>query len=618
MTKSNPLWVNLSIYGLMLGTCLVLYGNVLNAEFVYDDAVFRDDPMLHVSSLGQTLDILFSSEAWRRVGQVTFAINFFLGGLNPYGYHLFNILIHSLTGFLLFSVTLKILSLPPFREKWKDSAKAIALMGTMIWLVHPLQIMAVTYTVQRFASLAALFFLLSFFSYLNARVKHGRKSLLWYGLSLFCALLAFGSKENSVVLPLVILLFEILFFSRQPIRQNKRKLIIWASVIGAFLLFMTLVYMGPNIKSQIMNNSIGKGWHPYERLITQFRVIILYITLLIWPDPSRLNVDYDFSLSKGLFSPPSTFLSLLLLTAIVLFAFYRARKNPLLSFSILWFFINLSVESSFLPLDLVYEHRLYLPSMGPILLFSGFVCSMKRPHLRKTGIATGILFMMLLAFWTRERNVVWRDSVTLWEDNVAKSPNRARVHGNLGKAYLDAGKYEKARVEFEKTLQLNPTFLGAYNNLATIYIDHYRHYEMARQYLQEAIRRNPNYPSAYLNLGVVHLQLRELEAATRAFRKFLKLEPKNLLGHYNLAAAYFNLKQYAKAILILQRGIDLWSRSDKLYALLGASYFHEKEYENADLALSRALRLNATNGLAAHYMEKIQNRQRLSMAKNKR
>lgn len=600
------MWFRLSVYLLMLGTSFILYANILKAGFVYDDVVFKENPAIHITHLGQILEIFLDPHQWRRVGQATFALNFYVGGLKPFGYHVFNIFIHALNGFLLFLVTSNTLSLPSFREEWKDRAVTTALLGAMIWLVHPVQIMAVTYTVQRFTSLSALFFLLSLYFYIRGRLSRRGRRIGMYSICTFFAILAFGSKENSAVLPLVIFLYEVLFFTDESRKKNRRRLLFGAAVTGGLIILLALIYMGPDLGTTIMNNSAGKGWHPYERFITQFRVIILYITLLIWPNPARLNVDYDFSLSKGLFSPPSTFLSLVLLAGIIAFAIIRFRKNPLISFALLWFFVNLAIESSFLPLDLVYEHRLYLPSMGPIMLFSGWICSIRKQQLKKAGISLTIVFMLVLACWTRQRNVVWQDPVRLWEDNVSKSPKRARVYGNLGKAFLDKGKYEKARFAFEKTIALDPTFLGAYNNLATIHIDHFRQYKKAREYLHEAIRRNPDYPSPYLNLGVIHLQLRELDQAIQAFQKLLELDPENLLGHYNLAAAYFNLKKYDQAISILQRGIDLWPRSARLYALLGVTYYHKKDGLRSQEALSQALQLDPYNKMAGGYMEKLQ------------
>ncbi len=605
LSRSNYEWLYLPVYLLIFGTSLLLYSNILTAEFVYDDVVFRDNPKVHVTRLGQIFDIIIEPESWRRVGLATFALNFYLGGLDPFGYHLVNVFIHSLNGFLLFLVTLKTLTLPSLQRKWEDRAFATALLGTMVWLVHPVQIMAVTYTVQRFASLSALFSLLSLFFYILGRQRSGWSRAWPLGLCASGAVMAFGSKENSAVFPFVILLYEFLFFTDKSHKGNRKRLLWWAAAIVGLLILLAFVYMGPEMATKIMEDSRNRGWHPYERCITQFRVIVLYITLLIWPNPVRLNVDYDFPLSTGLFSPPSTFISLILLAVLVAFAVARARRNPLLSFAILWFFLNLAIESSFLPLDLVYEHRLYLPSMGPVMLFAGWILSIKHQRLKRAAMAATAVFMVVLAYWTHERNVVWKNPVSLWEDNAAKSPNRARVHGNLGKAYLDKREYEKARIEFEKTIALDPTFLGAYDNLAVIYIDNLREYEKARKYLIEAIERNPDYPSPYLNLGVIHLHMRELPQAVQAFEKVLKLDPESRLGHFNLAAAHFNLKDYDKAVAILNSGISIWPQSANLYALLGATHFHKGDSQKAKVALTQALGLDPSNGMARHYIRKL-------------
>lgn len=200
---------------------------------------------------------------------------------------------------------------------------------------------------------------------------------------------------------------------------------------------------------------------------------------------------------------------------------------------------------------------------------------------------------------------MWQDPVTLWEDNVKKSPNRARVHGNLGKAYLDKGQYEKARLKFEKVIKLDSRLLGAYDNLATIYIDHFRQYDRARAYLNEAIRRNPDYPSPYLNLGVINLHLRQLPEAIINFKKVLELDPENHLGHFNLAAAYFNLRNYEEAVSIIKKGINIWPGSSKLYGLLGVTWYHKGERAKAEAALTRALDLDPSNGMAESYMKKL-------------
>ena len=604
-TKSVSVMFCLGALLLITVTGFLIYSNIFNAAFVYDDVVFRDNPKVHISRLGQLLDILFDWEVWRRVGFITFAFNFYLDGLNPFGYHLFNVIIHSLTGFVLFTVALKTLSLPTVSYKWKAQAPKIALFGSLIWLVHPIQTMAVSYTVQRFASLAALFFLLSILFYIQGRLSLSKNRFLMYVLSFLSGLAALGSKQNAAMLPFIILLYEFYFFMDLSLAENKRKLLFGLVITGLLGVFFVILFTEPGFITKAVSDTVtAKGWTPYERLLTELRVVVLYISLLIYPHPSRLNVDYDFPLSKGLFDPPTTIFSLILLAGLLALTIYRARKNPLFSFAMLWFFANLFIECTVYGLDLVYEHRLYLPSIGPFIIFAGFIYSLKHPKL-KVCIALSVLVILGLSYWTYERNRVWQDPVTLWEDNVKKSPNRARVHGNLGKAYLDKGEYDKARFEFEKVIELDPTLLGAYDNLAKIHIDHLKQYGKAREYLLEAIKRNPDYPSPYLNLGVINLHLRELPEAITNFNKALELDPENHLGHFNLAAAYFNLRDYEKAVSTLKKGISIWPRSSKLYGLLGVTFYHKEGRANAKKALTRALDLNPANGMALYYMKKI-------------
>jgi hypothetical protein len=110
-----------------------------------------------------------------------------------------------------------------------------------------------------------------------------------------------------------------------------------------------------------------------ERVLTQFRIILYYVTLLLYPHPSRLNLDYDFPISKTILDPPTTLISMLIVAGLIGYSIWTAKKRPMISFCILWYFGNLVIESSIFPLEMVYEHRLYLPAVGPFILFSLFV-----------------------------------------------------------------------------------------------------------------------------------------------------------------------------------------------------------------------------------------------------
>jgi tetratricopeptide (TPR) repeat protein len=570
---------------------------------VFDDVIIRDNPSIHVNRFSQIFSIFFDPDSSRRIGLMSFAINFYFSGMNPAGYKITNVIIHLLNGYILFLLIYITLNGTDSGDNHKNKAYLISLAGTLLWIVHPLNTQAVTYVIQRFTSLASLFFMLSLLLYVKGRLSGSRNRYTHYGLAFIAALFAFGSKQTAATLPVMILLYEICFFKSITLELNK-KTIQFSSVILIIVIVISLIFLSVNQDEGIMERFTQRGITPVERLLTESRVIILYISLIVYPNPGRLNVDYDFQKSTGLFSPPTTILSILIIIALLILAVLMINRNMFIAFSIFWFFGNLVIESTIIPLDLVYEHRLYTPTMMPLALVAGFLISRNLPW-KWPALGLYTIGILLFSFWTYQRNFIWMTPITLWEDNIKKSPNKARVHGNLGKAYLDNNMNEKALTHFEYMLKLDPSQLGAYDNIATIYINHYKDFDRAKQYLLEALRQNPDYPSPYLNLGVINLRLKQLPEAVKNFEKVLELDPTNALGYYNLAAAQFNLRDYAEAIQTLRKGLNIWPLNAQLYSLLGLTYFEKQDFGNSEFNLRKALSIDPENGMARMYMQKL-------------
>lgn len=613
--RQYPLWTYAAVFILLAVVSFVLYYKILHAPFVFDDTInIRDKAGVHVKTISELFGVFFDETIEkRRIGYFTFALNFLISGLDTFGYHLTNVLIHILSGCLIFWLVLITLTLPNTErasifEKTGNNGRSLifvlAFFAALIWLVHPVQTQAVSYIVQRFASLAALFFLSSFAFYIAGRLRTGKYKYVLFAASALCGILAMGVKQNTAVLPFLIFVYELYFFHDSPWDTLKKR---WAMGAGLliFLASITLLYLGPGLWTILKEGFELRPFTMTERLITESRVILYYLSLIVLPLPSRLNVDYDFAFSKSIFDPLTTFLSIILIVGVLIFALARAKKQPLLSFSILWFFGHLVIESSILPLDLVHEHRLYLASLGPITLITAFVILKTRT--RNMYAAPVILALIVIVFgvWTYERNEVWTSPVKLWTDCADKSPNKARVHGNLGKALLDAGRYKAAAREFETSLRLDPSLLGAYNNLAVIYIDHLKQYDKAAKHLHEAIKRNPSYPSAYLNLGVIALNKRQILKAIPYFQKTLALDPKNLGAHYNLAACYVNLRDFAQALKVLNQGLALWPASHRLYLLRGRVHHMAGERNKARIDLKKAYSLAPSNPEVRHYFHAL-------------
>ncbi|MBW2201511.1 MAG: hypothetical protein JRF71_11885, partial [Deltaproteobacteria bacterium] len=456
-----------SIVLLFVAPVALIYSNILEAPFVLDDTVrIQDNPHIRMTDLSikEIVKAGWNKESAskRPIGNMSFALNYYFHQYNLKGYHVVNIIIHIFAGFFLFlfiKTTLSILSI----ESKCDHPTLIAFFSALIWLVHPVQTQSVTYIVQRLNSLAAMFYVLSFWLYVKGRLaqkknasnSHPKKSskgdpqpatwnhFLWFAGSVLAWILALGCKQNAATLPFFIVLYEWYFFQNLHKQWFKRHLKYFLGIFILFL-FISLIYMGSDPWEKI--SSIGdyakNEFTIKERALSQFRVVIYYLSLIVFPHPSRLNLDYDFPLSHSLIDPITTLLSLCIIVGLLGLAIYMAKKERVLSFCILWFLGNLVIESSVIPLAIIFEHRLYLPSMLVCLMVVIWIFRLLNQ--KWLGVALLCAVAMLFSFWTYERNSVWIDKVTLWKDCVQKSPNKARPHYNLGKALVARNRLSEA------------------------------------------------------------------------------------------------------------------------------------------------------------------------------
>ncbi len=366
---------------------LLVYSNTFHASFHFDDTPNIVENY-QIRNLANSLDIL---RGQRGVSMLTFAVNYAIGGLNVVGYHIVNLSIHianSILVYFLIFITLSRIS--ALREK----GKRIALFTALLFSVHPVQTQAVTYIVQRMEVLASMFMLIGLLLFIKgAGAERTSTRILFYGTVAISYILGFYSKEIAITLPAIIFLYDYCFIANGDIKKLVSRLPVYA-ILFAILAFLVTRTLGGLQETPGVSGGASAGFGVQsitakEYLFTQFNVILYYITLLFVP--INQNLDYDFPISKGLFDipqvkegtvlnypiPPS-FVSLIILLAIVGFAVYLLLKRKtvngqrsLIAFFILWFFIILSPTSSFIPIiDVIFEHRLYLASVGFFVLFS--------------------------------------------------------------------------------------------------------------------------------------------------------------------------------------------------------------------------------------------------------
>ncbi len=468
----------------------LVYSNTFNVPFIFDD-------MSNIVKNTAVKDFRYviDTSTTRFIGFLTFAMNYKLHGLGVTGYHIFNLIVHIFNALLIYALLTLTFKTPYFSgHSQKDvstthySRNLIALFTALFFVSHPVQTQAVTYIVQRFASLATMFYLLSLVSYSKARLilQKGQptgKSLLWYGVSFCSAVLAMKTKEMSFTLPVVIVLYEFMFL-KGTIKM--RALYLIPLLLTMLIIPLTLVGINKPLgdiigdMSEITKQTNIPRW---DYLFTQFRVIVTYIRLLFFP--INQNLDYDFPIFHS-FSDSSVFLSFIFLMIIFVFSiylFYRSKSIDsedryelrLISFGILWFFITLSVESSIIPIaDVIFEHRIYLPSAGFFIAFITSIILVRNrlktamPMVGRAIIPILVLIALVFSGAAYARNGVWQSSIRLWEDVVKKSPLKGRCHSNLGSSYGKQGRLEEAIGEIQTALNLNPNHAEARKYLEII------------------------------------------------------------------------------------------------------------------------------------------------------
>mgnify|MGYP001444998034 CR=1 FL=1 len=502
------------------------YLNSLDGAFVFDDSRFYNNPaaQLETFSLPGLVHAVRGMEpATRPVANLTFVLNYLAGGFSVRGYHLVNLGIHVTAGILLYFLLKTLLTLPILQGR-RLMPGEIAFASALLWMVHPLQTQAVSYIVQRMTSLAALFFILSFLLYARGRMTgNPDRRFLLMGGSILSWVLAMGSKEIAVTLPLFILLYEWFFLRdlRTDWMGNHKKYLVG---VGILLLAVSLLYLGDTPWATFADGYATREFTPGQRVLTECRVIFFYLGLLAFPLPGRLSIEHDFVPSASLLDPMSTLLSIAAILVLLAITIRGAKQYRFEAFCILWFMGNHLVEGTILPLELVFEHRNYLPSM---MLIPLGVLGLSHLIANRTVLAVLLCALVaLFSFWTYQRNFVWQDELSLWQNSIEKAPGSARAHNNLGVALESVGKLDEAMFHYRETLRLDPGYVAAYYNLGSV-LKLRDKISQAIPYYRQAVLLKPDDAVMRMGLADAYLVQGRYEEARTEYLQALRLEPGN-------------------------------------------------------------------------------------------
>ncbi len=499
----------------LLAIVVFAYWNTLGHAFVFDDAtLITQNPQVTQLQWGQML----GRSGYRPVRTFTYALNYLVGGLDPWGYHLFNLLLHGLNAILVYLLFW-----------WLSQSTWLAFAGALLWAVHPAQTAAVAWVSGRKDLLALFFLLLGSLAYIAYRRCRGGKML---GAILACFALATLSKEVALVFPALWLLLEMHLdaverrTSGQPARSFTAALTApfrRSPLLAALVCILTAGFVYYAIVVVGASRKVGFWGGTYlNNLGTSFKLFVHYLKLAVFPYP--LIADYTggvFPVSRG-FSEAATIASLLATIAFVAVAVWIYRRDSLATLAMLWFLAALLPILQIIPFhELAADHFLYLPLVGACLLAgSGF----KRLAIEAARPWTaGLLLAMLAvgAVWvTIDRNQVWKDEETLWKVTYRQAPNSYRANLNLSTFLYQRGDWREGIELAKRAIELKPDDVLAYANLGSYY----------RQR-----------GSAEIEQGRLDVAERFENMALEQLRTAVRLKPQDLVNFSTLADCYKDL-----------------------------------------------------------------------------
>lgn len=420
---------------------VVAYLPGLSGGFVFDDyqtIVYNQPIALDSLTREGIVRAALSSSAGptgRPIAQVSFALNHYLGGFDPWGFKLANVLIHAFNGILVFLLATRLASL----YKPASSHRSRVVFGlalAMLWALHPLNVSAVLYVVQRMTLLSATFTLLTLIVYVAFRVRLSRISITtgfaWGALLGFLMFCGVHAKESAALTPYFIMLIEYLVFRFECDGVWRQR-----CLRGSFALifFVPVAWMIAKIASDpewVIRMHAGRDYLLADYLLSQGRVLWFYLKSILVPNIAELGLHHDdFIMSRGLFSPIGTAFALLGHVIMLGIAWCARERCRIVTFGILWFYVGHLLESTIIPLILVFEHRNYLPSLGPltIVVWGGLQAGVsERYKLLALGLA------MLVAFsLTALRAQEWGDFLGFPLRQAEKHPDSVRANFDAGR-----------------------------------------------------------------------------------------------------------------------------------------------------------------------------------------
>ncbi|MFH1413331.1 MAG: tetratricopeptide repeat protein [Candidatus Omnitrophota bacterium] len=557
----------------------IIYANSINGQFIWDDKyLVRDNvyiknfthiPDIFTQGIGSGSGAGRQYSFYRPLQLATYLIDYSIWRLDVRGYHLTNILLHILVASAIFWL------IHLLYNNW-----FISFFTSILFLTHPLHTEVVTYISGRADSLAVLFMLLAFIFYIKSENNKGY--LVIVCLSYILALLA---KEISLIFPVILLLYHYIF----------RKKINLFALAGILIIPVTYILLRFTLLKSIISVIIFPSTSFIDRLPGFFVAIFNYLKLIFLP--FNLHMQYGKALFS--FSDPKALLGCGVSILLIVLAYRKRKNDPLLSFSIFWFFITLLPIANLYPVNAyMAEHWMYLPSIGIfVILVYGLIHFYRERRFKMLTIVAVTSLSVFYSFLTVRQNIYWRESIPFYQRTLKYAPDSWRLHNNLGLAYQEANKSEDAIRSFRRAIEIKPDYAEGYHNLGYISMSLGRK-EEAVDLFKKALDIEPDLPDAYSNLGAIYYTNNQKAEAISAYQKALEINPNFAKAYNNLGVIYLSLNRKEEAKRLIEKAIAIDPDYSDAYNNLGNIYSSIQRFREAVSFYKQALKINPQNASA--------------------
>ncbi len=581
----GKIWLVILGAGVIVLATLAAYIPAMHGGFIWDDDLYiTENPLLTLpDGLRRIWLSLESPSQYFPLVYTTFRVERALWGLNPFGYHLVNILLHCVNALLVWCL-LRRLSI---RGAWLAAA---------IFALHPVHVESVAWITERKNVLSTVFYLLALLAWMKFTDKSATRAWMYYSLTMLLYALALFAKTTACTLPAALLL--VLWLKGERIDSNRLRqvapFVVWGVVMGLVSLWWERYHQG----------TVGATFAlaPMQRILLASRALWFYAGKLAWP--AKLTFSYPrWTINPGALGQYAWLVGIVgaafglwrwrvskrgVVTAVVFFA---AALAPTLGFVSLYTF-----RYSF-----VADHYQYVASIGLIALFAAGITKAWRTPVAEYGMKFALPFAILAALGTLtwRQGHAYKDLETLWRDTLSKNPSSFLAHGGLGAVLASEGQLDEAIDHYYKALRMSPSSVEPHIGLGTAFFEQGRTEEAAERFAK-ALQINPVHPDAHYNLGLLLTEQGKHQEAIEHYDAALRMKPYWSGAHNNLAAALTRQGKLGEAIEHLAIALQVKPENAAAHLNLGVVLIMQKKFQEAAAHLREALRLQPDSA-EAHY-----------------